>query len=166
MKLTMIMFTVLVQFCILISGCQEEQRAKLPDERLMNSKLINTYSDIAIQNAIITEHTMYPYHFVKNASKLNDLGQRDLAVLATHLAQYGGSLNVHRQNTSESLYKARVEVIRKSLQESGIDMARISISDDMPGGSGMPSEKVLVILERASTSPDTETSTTFRPGVR
>lgn len=164
MKLSMI--ATLVLFCILIIGCQEEQKDKFADERLMNSKLINTYSDIAIQNAIITEHTMYPYHFVKNTTELNELGQRDLAVLISHLAQYGGYLNIRRQDASEDLYKGRVDVVRESLQEAGVDMKRINILDGMPGGSGMPSEKVLVILEQASKSAGTKTSTTTRLGVR
>ena len=164
MKLSMI--TTLVLFCILVVGCQEEQKDKFADERLMNSKLINTYSDIAIQNAIITEHTMYPYHFIKNATELNELGQRDLAVLIRHLAKYGGYLNIRRQDASEDLYKGRVDVVRESLQEAGVDMERINILDGMPGGSGMPSEKVLVILAQTTRSAGSRTSMTNTLGVR
>ena len=112
---------------------------KAPDERLMNSKLINTYSDIAIQNAIISEHTMFPYHFVKNGAELNELGQRDLAVLTEHFAKNGGHLNIRQLGASADLYADRVSFVREMLQEAGIEMERISVSDGMAGGSGMAS---------------------------
>ena len=164
MKLTLI--TTLVLFCVLTVGCQDENMEKPPDERVMNTKLINTYSDIAIQNAIISEHTMFPYHFVKNGAELNDLGQRDLAVLTQHLAQNGGHLNIRQLAASAELYEARVSLVREMLQEAGIEIERISISDGMPGGSGMPSERVLVILEQASQNAGAETSTSYSPETR
>ncbi|MHC4700438.1 MAG: hypothetical protein ACYTFQ_07670, partial [Planctomycetota bacterium] len=130
--------------------------------RLMNSRLITSYNNIAIQNAIISEHTLFPYHFVNNGEELNELGERDLAVLTAHLARSGGHLNIRQLHTPADLYEARVNLVRGRLEEAGIDMARISTSDGMPGGSGMPSERVLVILDQqASQSPVPETSTTY-----
>lgn len=164
MKLTMI--TTLVLFCILTAGCQEENMGKSPDERLMNTKLINTYSDIAIQSAIVSEHTLFPYHFVKNAAELNELGERDLAVLTAHFAGSGGHLNIRQLSTAADIYEARVNLVREKLKDAGIDMARISTSDGMPGGEGMPSERVLVILEQGSQSTGAETSTTYSPEMR
>lgn len=158
MKPTLI--TMLVLFCVLAIGCQEENMEKAPDEQMMNTKLINTYSDIAIQNAIISEHMIYPYHFVKDGAELNGLGQRDLAVLGAHLGEHGGHLNIRRHGVSAELYEARVVAVRETLQETGIDMERINISDGMPGGSGMPSESVLIILEQEWQITGTETSTT------
>lgn len=143
MKLTMIMITGLVLLCILILGCQEENLDKAPDERLMNSKLIDIYSDSSIQNAIISEHTLFPYHFVKNGADLNELGQRDLAVLTSHFARNGGHLNIRRLGTSAGLYEARVSVVCNVFKDAGIDMARISASDVMSGGSGMLSDRQL-----------------------
>ncbi len=159
MKMTVI--ATLGLFCVLTLGCQEENMEKSRDERLMNSKLMNTYSDIAIQNAIISENTLFPYQFVKNSAELNELGQRDLAVLAAHFAKNGGHLNIRQLGTPADLYEARVGAVREELKDAGIDMERISISDGMPGGSGMPSEKVLVILEQAPQSAGTEISTTY-----
>ncbi len=164
MKLTLI--TTLALLCILTIGCQEENMEKSPDERLMNTKLMNTYSDIAIQNAIISEHTMFPYHFVKNGAELNELGQRDLAVLAGHLAENCGVLNVRRHGTPADLYEARISLVRERLQDAGIEIERINISDGMPGGSGMPSERVLVILDQAPAGTGAETSTTYTPEMR
>ena len=132
-----------------------------PDARRMNSRLITSYSDFAIQNAIISEHTLFPYHFVKNGARLNELGQRDLAVLTGHFANNGGHLNIRQLGVSDELYEARVSLVRERLQDAGIDMARISTSDGMPGGSGMPSERVLVILEEEATSIGAGTSTGY-----
>ncbi len=127
----------------------------------MPSQLMSTYSDIAIQNAIISEHTLFPYHFTKNGAELNELGQRDLAVLTGHFAPNGGHLNIRQLSTSADLYEARVSLVREMLQEAGIEMERISVSDGMPGGEGMSSERVLVILEQASQIAGAETSTSY-----
>jgi len=47
------------------------------------------------------------------------------------------------------LYEARVNAVVARLQEVGVDIERMNIADGMPGGSGMASEKVLIILEKA-----------------
>jgi hypothetical protein len=160
MKMNMMIMTVL--FCVLIIGCQEEM-AEGPNNHLVNNQLINSYNDIAIQNAIVSQHTLFSYHFVKNGAELNELGQKDLAVLTGHFINYPGHLNIRRHNTTADLYDARVNMVRERLQQAGIAKERISISDDMPGGSGITSERVLVILEQASEGISTSTSS-FSPG--
>lgn len=160
MKLSMMIMAVL--FCVLTVGCQEDT-AEAPNDHLINSRLLNSYNDIAIQNAIVSQHTLFPYHFVKNGAELNELGQKDLAALTSHFINYPGHLNIRKHNTAEDLYDARVNMVRERLQQAGIAMERISISDGMPGGSGITSERVLVILERASEGIST-TTTSFSSG--
>ena len=160
MKLSMMIMTVL--FCVLTIGCQEDME-KNPNNHLINKQLMNSYNDIAIQNAIVSQHTLFPYHFVKNGAELNELGQKDLAALTSHFINHPGHLNIRRHNTTEDLYDARVNMVRERLQEAGIAMERISISDDMPGGPGITSERVLVIIERASEGISTST-TSFSSG--
>jgi len=147
MKLGMIIMTVL--FCILTIGCQENMEES-PNKHLINSQLVNSYNDIAMQNAIVTQHTLFPYHFVTDGAELNELGRRDLAALTSHFMNHAGHLNIRRQNTPADIYEARVNMVHARLQEAGIDMERMSISDDMPGGSGITSERILVILEQKS----------------
>ena len=197
MKMKMVTMIELILLCTLILGCQEENAVKTPDERLMNSKLMEIYSESSIQNAIISEHTLYPYHFIKNGADLNELGQRDLAVLTRHFAKNGGQLNIRRLDASDALYEARVSVVCNELKDAGIDMTRISPSeqqleasaakvsevrhallgagitttgvsiwDGMPGGSGMSSGRVLVILEQEPGGTSTETSTSYNPEMR
>jgi hypothetical protein len=162
MKLSM-MITIAL-FCVLIFGCQEET-AKSPNDHGVNSKLVNTYNDIAIQNAVVSQHTLYPYHFVENGAELNELGQKDLAVLTSHFVKHPGHLNIRKHKTPGDLYQARVNLVRDRLQQAGIANNRISISDGMPGGSGMSSERVLVILEQESEGTSTATSTSMSTGI-
>ncbi|MHC4073071.1 MAG: hypothetical protein ACYTGS_13725, partial [Planctomycetota bacterium] len=153
---------IAVMFCILMVGCEEDLQE---NRSLVNRSLVNSYNDIAIQNAIVSQHTLFPYHFVTNGAELNELGQRDLAALNTHFVENAGHLNIRRHNTPAALYEARVNFVRDRLQEAGIDMKRMTISDDMPGGSGMPSESALQILEKEAEDTSTGDSTTLQSGI-
>jgi len=147
MKLRMIIMTVLL--CVLINGCQENMQKDTKNHGI-NSLLVKSYNDIAMQNAIISQHTLFPYHFVTNGAELNELGRRDLAALTSHFMRNPGHLNIRRHKTPSDLYEARVNLVHARLQEAGIDMERMSISDNMPGGSGITSESIIVILEQES----------------
>jgi len=114
----------------------------------VDSKLINTYNDIALQNAIVSQHTLYPYYFVNNSEKLNELGERDLAVLANHFVENPGELNVRKGDIGDDLYKSRVNFVSEKLSQAGVDIERISIEDGMPDGEGMSSERVLKIIQK------------------
>jgi hypothetical protein len=161
MTLNTSMTTTAILLCILATGC-EQPVEQGPDKHVVNSRLIDSYNNAEIENAIISQHTLYPYHFVQNGAELNELGDRDLAVLAGHFMKHPGRLNIRRQSTPAALYEARVNFVRKRLQQAGIDVARITIADGMPGGPGMPSEQVLTILQNKSqgTSPGAS-STSF-----
>ncbi|MFC1634464.1 hypothetical protein ACFL5Z_06440 [Planctomycetota bacterium] len=136
-----------VIFCVgvLLTGCQESQRDR--NYRKLDSELVGTINNISVENAIIAQHTLYPYHFVPDGARLNELGERDFSVLARHFAEQTGSLNIRRGTTPAELYEARVTVVIESLKEAGIETSRVSMSDGMPGGSGMPSERVVTILQ-------------------
>lgn len=70
-------------------------------------------------------------------------------------------LNVRRGNISGDLYQARINFVLERLKEAGIDGEQVSISDSMPGGSGMSSEKILIILENISEVSSVKTSTKY-----
>jgi hypothetical protein len=131
---------------ILLVGCPETVEQG-QNRHSINSSLINTYHDIAVRNAIISQHTLYPYHFVKNSAELNELGHRDFGVLAAHFMKNPGQLNIRHGGVSVDLYKARIELVLNKLKETGINTEEMSIADSMPGGSGMLSEKIVVILK-------------------
>lgn len=156
---------IAVLCCISSIGCNESAK-KEPDKPLMNRELISSYNDIAIQNAIVSQHTIYPYHFVKNAAQLNELGRRDVAVLAGHFMKHAGDLNIRRSDTPVDLYEARVNAVVERLQLAGVDMKRMNIADAMPGGSGMASERIVIILEEASKATSSTSSTTTQSKAR
>jgi len=141
---------MIASICVVLAGCggSAKEPALEIDRGKINAGLVNSYNDMAMQNAIISQHTLYPYHFVTNGAELNELGQRDLAVLAGHYKEKPGGLNVRRDDIPAELYGARVDYVVASLKTAGVTTERISISDGMPGGSGMTSEKVLTILSR------------------
>ncbi len=131
----------------LLSGCNDQRTANRENGSL-DVELVRTLNNIGVENAIITQHTLYPYHFEANAGELNELGQRDLSVLARHFAEHPGVLNIHRGDVTEELYQKRIAHVLSGLQAAGVEMSRMSISEGMPGGSGMSSERVVTILQR------------------
>ena len=133
--------------CGLLSGCEEDKRTAA--DRRFDTEMVRTLNNIGVENAIVTQHTLYPYHFAVDGEKLNDLGQRDFAVLARHFTEHPGLLNVRQgEGISPELYKARVAHVTSRLKDAGIDPARVSISDGVPGGPGLPSERVVTILRK------------------
>jgi hypothetical protein len=138
-----------VVFC----GCQEEQvDTTTVDQSQVDRKIVDTYSDLAIQNAIIAQHTLYPYHFVNNSPNLNDLGQRDLSVLVQHFQDNPGQLILQQGGTESLLYQSRAQTVYESLLQGGIPDGKIQISDGMPGGNGIASNSIIEILETEKTS--------------
>jgi hypothetical protein len=137
----------LVLVCILLGSCGKSVRHERIDEGKMNAGLITAYNDTAMENAIIAQHTLYPYHFVNNGTQLNELGRRDLSILAKHFKDNPGELNVSRDDVSDVLYQERVTCVTKQLKQDGVDLSKLTISDGMPGGSRMAANDVLQIKE-------------------
>jgi hypothetical protein len=137
----------LVLSCVILCGCEEAVQREPVNKSLVNTELINTLNDLAIENAIVNQHTLYPYHFVDNSEQLNELGRRDLDILASHFKQYPGKLNISSDGTDERLYQGRLTYITEQLDKAGVDLFKVTISDGTPGGSGMASSDVLQIKE-------------------
>ncbi|MHC4131242.1 MAG: hypothetical protein ACYSSP_07070 [Planctomycetota bacterium] len=155
-----LLLTLYLCFILFVASCEDMDSAQKDKEmQFINRKLVTTYNDMAIENAIITQHTLYPYHFIQNSEGLNELGYRDFGILAGHFIENPGSLIVRQDHTvTDELYEQRVGHIQEMLEEAGVDSERFNIEDGMPGGSGVTSERVLFILERAKESPSTQTT--------
>jgi len=104
-------------------------------------------SNASLNNAIVSQHTLYPYHFVAGAGELNDLGARDLNVLTDHFLKAGGDLNVRRGGASQAVYDARVKTVLEKLAAAGVQSGAVAVKDGLPGGEGLASESVIVILK-------------------
>jgi len=153
MKLKKMVVLSLVCAVVLLCGCQEEQAdTNTLDTDVVNKKIVDTYSDLAIQNAIITQHTLYPYHFVNNSAQLNGLGQRDLTVLVQHFQNNPGKLILQQGGTESLLYQSRAQTVYEMLLAGGIPDEKIRIADGMPGGDGIASNSIIEILEAEKTT--------------
>jgi hypothetical protein len=132
-----------------MAGCEED--ARTAGNKRFDTELVRTLNNIGVENAILAQHTLYPYHFVADGAALNELGQRDFAVLARHFTEYPGLLNVRAgDGISAELYQARVAYVTNRLKEAGVKPGRVSVSDGMPGGPGLRSEKVVTILQKST----------------
>jgi hypothetical protein len=101
----------------------------------------------SMNQAIVAQHTLYPYHFATGSAELNDIGERDLSVLAAHFQKTPGDLNVRRGDASQTLYETRVKAVLDFLAATGVKEGSIAVKDGPAGGEGMLSERVIVILK-------------------
>jgi hypothetical protein len=143
---------------LLLAGCEEQQAADRAESKL-DTELVNTVNNLQIENALVTQHTLYPYHFVTDGAALNDLGQRDLAVLARHYKEHPGVLNVRQGPAGAELYSQRVAQVQSRLKEAGVDVDQMTIFDGLPGGRGMPSEEIVTTKPKVPTTGSSSTST-------
>ena len=129
---------------VLAAGCEPDPQAVKLDRQL-----VTTYGDESVSNAVLVQHTVYPYHFEIGGADLNTLGEKDLTVLAGHFVKYPGPLNVRRGPEVKALYRARVDTVKQFLLDAGVDGRRVNISDDLAGGDGLTSNEVVIIVNEA-----------------
>jgi hypothetical protein len=134
-------------------ACSPDAQTTNQRREVMNTWAVNDYFQDSVESAIVSQHTLYPYHFISNGAELNELGARDLSVLAKHYRDNPGTLTVRRANTTADLYTARLEMVTALLVEHGVDTDRVSINNRHAGGEGLASERVLVILEEKMDAP-------------
>ena len=136
--------TAAVMLCLSVAllGCDLEN----PEAAKVDRLLVNLYADAAVENAIIRQHTIFPYHFEQDSTKLNKLGRRDLGVLIRRYLEYPGRLNVRQGKVPDDLYEGRLETILRHLRQAGVSADRMKIGDQLAGGDGMLSSNVVLIL--------------------
>ncbi len=139
-------FTILLLCLATIAavGCEKIERA-MDDPRSLNAAMLNSYNVDAVDHAIIRQHTLYPFHFVTDGARLNELGRREVDVLAAHFKDFPGALNVRQGRANDALYEARARTVVDALAKAGVDVERMMVSDGLPGGDGVTSERVLII---------------------
>src|SRR5437868_5616250 len=98
-------------FClcfVALAGCEKTDPDMKPhgplnlSHRAMNEGLINQYTQDEIDNAVIRQHTLYPYHFVQQSDQLNSLGRREVYVLAWHYKNYPGPVNLRQGDETKA----------------------------------------------------------------
>jgi hypothetical protein len=119
-------------------------------EAATDMAMVDTISDSGVRSAILVQHSLFPYHFVLGGETLNELGERDLAVLISHYRyQGGGELNIRRGDAGEALYSARIRHVQQAMRYKGVEVANVRITDAPPGGEGIASTEVLRALSRS-----------------
>jgi hypothetical protein len=109
----------------------------------------NSIRTASLNRAIVVQRTLYPYHFDDGSPVLNELGERDLGVLAEHFVTAPGELSVRRGSASQELYDARMRTVQDALKNAGVKMGRMQLTENLPGGDGITSERVIKILDKA-----------------
>jgi hypothetical protein len=130
-----------------LSACQSTY-PNGDEQREMNTASLNLLNKATVDQAIITQHTLYPYHFLDGSASLNELGERDLSVLAAHYAEHPGAINVYRGNASEALHRDRLQTVRQELAHAGVDLNRMTVGDGLPGGDGADASDAQKAIER------------------
>lgn len=128
-----------------------------------NIQLVDAVADAQVRAGIIVQHTLYAHEFIPNGTILNDLGQRDLAILAEHYRRFPGPLNIQRGDASPDLYEQRVRHVVQALQQADIDTGWIKVTDGLPGGDGSPADRVLLVLRRSQQPPGGGTEGIWSP---
>ena len=113
-----------------------------------NETMIRTVFDQQVRNGIIAERTVYPYHFRTQSHELNELGERQLEVLATAFRTAPGELNLSRGEEPEELYDARVQTVHETLARHGVEPGSVAVLESIPGGRGMRSRDAADALQR------------------
>lgn len=154
------MIRILVTCCgataFLFLGCQADTNSQLPE---LNAGMIHWHQIEQVDAAIIREHTIYAHGFVTHRAELNEIGQRNVTVLARHFEKTGGSVNVGRGDASDDLYASRVDAVMNALTAAGVPRDLLMVDDGLPGGDGMHTEAVLRVLERAESDAGSSTNT-------
>jgi hypothetical protein len=129
-----------------VAGCQHKaadaSADRTPDERTLNTLMVKTAYDQNERNAIIAERTIYDHHFRPASAELNDLGLRQVRILADAYHDQAVRVSVARADASDDLYRRRLDAVRTAFADRGVDRSSLTLNDGQPGGSGIASEKV------------------------
>jgi len=147
---------------VFASGCEMQEQTVAEQNSEVDAWLVESMQDTQIENAIIRQHTVYPYHFVVNSAELNELGGRDLDVLARHYKEHPGQINIRRGDIGEDLWQARCKTIVKQLADSGVDMNLVSIDEGLAGGDGMTAPEVILRFRKYAIEVDNDSQTTYQ----
>ena len=140
-------------------GCESsqstEQRPRTRSEGVisdmhlsMNTANVHAFQLQQSENAIIRQHTLYPYHFVAHSAELNDIGKHEVHVLARHYMANPGPVNLNRGGEDDGLYEARIKTVLDAMTMHGVAADGIKVQEGLPGGDGYPSEQVVLVVER------------------
>lgn len=146
-------YLAILLLAAVLVGCEGSESSPGPAARSDTDRMIvRSLNDMQVANAVVRQRTLWPYHFHEGSADLNDLGMRDVRILAGHFRRTAGNLNVRQGDATASLYDARVRTVVNALTEASVERRRIRVEDGLPGGRGMPSHQVVSILSEEQES--------------
>ncbi|MHC5211719.1 MAG: hypothetical protein ACYTG2_13450 [Planctomycetota bacterium] len=159
--------TLCCSLLALLAGCNSPHSKENMHTR-DNMFVVDSFRSAQVNKAIITQRTIWAYHFLTDTAELNQLGHRDLGVLAAYYVDHAGVIRIRRAGASQALYDTRVAAVVSHLVNAGVPKDQLTVTDAPPAGSGMPSERVVTVLsnglssgggESAGSSTSSSTST-------
>jgi hypothetical protein len=151
MNLTRVLAAVILM-AVVVGCCEDpyvDQNALMLDRATIEAARMEP-----IDQAIITQHTLYPYHFAEGKDTLMPLGCHDLQVLVDHYRDQGVAMNVQRGGASQELYDARVRTVAKFIADVGVPEGRIQITQGLPDGPGLAGYWVVKIMAKQEPGKD------------
>lgn len=106
-----------------------------------------------VDNAMLSEMSMSPCHFIPNTSELTTTGVRRLTRYASILKTYGGTLHYDGLDDEEKLGKNRMEQIREFLVSAGLGADAFQVELGVAGGPGLNATEVSEINKGTSATP-------------
>lgn len=148
MKTALCTSAALALLVFLGAGCQNPTPRTEKTDQPFNEALISHYNDAAVDNAIVQQRTIYPYCFVNNSAQLNDLGEYHVGVLTDHFRSNPGTLSLWKGDTPDELYSERRDAVMTLLDEAGVELNAMTVTDSMPGGRAATSDETLKAYDR------------------
>lgn len=134
----------------LAAGCSTPSTSET-QETFGRAWIGDAFHRASIDRAILTQRTLYPFHFHAETAELNALGRQDLEVLAEHLVEHPGTVHLHRGAASDALFTERADAVALALVEAGVQPGDVRIGENAPGGPGIAGPRVIEETERART---------------
>ena len=138
---------------LLLAACTTPDK-DFEDRSIRNMWVGDHMRNASMEQAVLTEKTLYAHHFDTDSAALSQLGRRDLGILSDHLAANSGRLVVKRGDASTELYAARIETVTNVLKAAGLAEDQIRVSDGSPGGDGISSDRLVEIFADVEVAQD------------
>jgi hypothetical protein len=134
---------------------QDPDRRELADDRQyeLDQQFVKEPFTDQMRLGVIRQRSLGEEHFLPGSSSLSPLGRRDLTILAEALRDDGGSIAVRRGLADDALYDARIGEVRRRLEATGIDRARIVLNQSPAGGTGVATSAAFLIREKINSVP-------------
>ncbi|HWP41043.1 MAG TPA: hypothetical protein VNL70_08955 [Tepidisphaeraceae bacterium] len=143
-----------------VVGCSKDRKDRqvaemVPDERTLNTMMVRAALEQDARNAVAAERIIYSHHFHPATASLNELGERQVQVLAEALRdQPEARVSVVQGEAGPELYKRRLEAVRARFAEAGADTGRLHVGPGVPGGPGISSELIWRSYQSAAQNGD------------